>query len=143
MAVLTRTQAINKPVDEVFGVLADAGSWAEWNPTIRSSRWLDPHRPPGNGARFEWGLRGLGKVVQELGEFKPNAQVRVVTDLKPVKGGHRFRLTATGDATRIDHELEIIPRGIFKLFTPMLVMNGRKNLRDTANAIDSRFKRAV
>ena len=138
MAVLTRTQVINKPVDEVFSVLADAGNWAEWNPTIRSSRWLD-NQSPGNGAQFEWGLRGLGKVVQELGEFKPNAQLRVVTDLKPVKGGHRFRLTVTGDATRIDHELEIIPRGIYRLFAPMLVMNGRKNLRDTANAIQTHF----
>ena len=142
MAVITRTQVINKPLKEVFDLLADAGSYAKWNPTIRSSRWLDG-QPHGNGARFEWGLRGLGMVVQELGEFEPRAQLRVVTDLKPVKGGHRFRLTATGDATRIDHELEIVPRGIFRLFGPMLVMNGRKNLRDTANAIETRFEGAV
>ena len=139
MAILTRTQLIKKPADEVFNVLADAGSWAEWNPTIRSSRWLDD-QTIGNGAKFEWGLRGLGKVIQELGEFEPNVQLRIVTDLKPVKGGHRFRLTANGDATRIDHELEIIPRGIFRLFGPMMVMNGRRNLRDTANAIEARFK---
>ena len=142
MAVITRTQVIHKPVDEVFDVLADLGSWAKWTPTIRSSRWVDG-QPHGNGARFEWGLRGLGLVVQELGEFEPPVQLRVVTDLKPVKGGHRFRLTATGDATRIDHELEIVPRGIFRLFGPMLVLNGRKNLRDTANAIETRFEGAV
>lgn len=142
MAVITRTQVINKPVEEVFDLLADAGSYAKWNPTIRSSRWLDG-QPHGNGARFEWGLRGLGMVVQELGEFKPHVQLRIVTDLKPVKGGHRFRLTANGDATRIDHELEITPNGIFRLFAPMLVMNGRKNLRDTANAINNHFEGAV
>ena len=139
MALITRTQFIKKPVDEVFSVLADVGSWAEWNPTIRSSRWLDD-QTIGNGARFEWGLRGLGMVVQELQEFEPNVQLRIVTDLKPVKGGHRFRLTANGDATRIDHELEITPRGIFRLFGPMMVMNGRRNLRDTANAIEAYFK---
>jgi Polyketide cyclase / dehydrase and lipid transport len=142
MAVITRTQVVNKPVDEVFDVLADLGSWAKWNPTVLSSRWLDdqPHR---NGSRFEWGLRGVGKVVQELGEFEPHVHLRIVTDLKPVKGGHRMSLTATGDATRIDHELEIIPRGIFRLFAPMLVMNGRRNLRDTANAIENHFEGAV
>ena len=48
MAVITRTQVIHKPVDEVFDVLADLGSWAKWNPTIRSSRWLDD-QPIGNG----------------------------------------------------------------------------------------------
>ena len=142
MAVITRTQVINKPVEEVFDVLADLGSWAKWNSTIRSSRWVDDP-PHGNGARFEWGLRGLGEVVQELQEFEPHVQLRILTDLKPVKGGHRMRFTSSGDATRIDHELEIIPRGIFRLFGPMLVMNGRRNLRDTANAIDTRFEGAV
>ena len=142
MAVITRTQVIQKPAEEVFDVLTDMGSWAKWNPTIRSSRWLDD-QPIGNGARFEWGLRGLGKVVQELQEFEPNVQLRIVTDLKQVKGGHRLRLTANGDATRIDHELEIIPQGIFRLFTPLLVMNGRKNLRETANAIETHFEGAL
>ena len=142
MAVITRTQVINKPAGEVFDVLADLGSWAEWNPTIRSSRWVDD-QPHGNGARFEWGLRGLGKVVQELGEFKPHVHLRIVTDLKPVKGGHRMRLTGNGDATRIDHELEITPNGIFRLFAPMLVMNGRRNLRGTASAISTHFEGAV
>ena len=142
MAVITRTQVINKPVDEVFDLLADLGSWAKWNPTIRSSRWVDD-QTIGNGARFEWGLRGIGKVVQELGEFEPNVRLRIVTDLKPVKGGHRLRLTANGDTTRVDHELEIVPRGIFRLLAPMLVANGRKNLRDTANAIQNHFEVAV
>jgi uncharacterized protein YndB with AHSA1/START domain len=142
VAVFTRTQVINKPVEEVFDVLADLGSWAKWNSTIRSSRWVDDP-PHGNGARFEWGLRGLGKVVQELQEFEPHVQLRILTNLKPVKGGHRMRLTSNGDATRIDHELEINPKGIFRLFGPMLVMNGRRNLRDTANAIDTRFEGAV
>ena len=142
MAVITRTQVIHKPAPEVFDVLTDMGSWAEWNPTIRSSRWLDD-QPVGNGAKFEWGLRGVGKVVQELGEYEPNVQARIVTDLKPVKGGHRLRLTPTLGGTRVDHELEIIPRGIFKLFGPMLVRNGRKNLRDTANALQKHFEGAV
>ena len=141
VAVITRTQVISKPAGEVFDVLADVGSYAKWNPTILSSRWVDDE-PHGNGSRFEWGLRGLGKVVQELGEFEPPVHLRIVTDLKPVKGGHRMRLTANGDATRIDHELEVTPRGIFRLFGPMLVMNGRRNLRATANAISTHFEGA-
>jgi hypothetical protein len=142
MALITRTQFIKNPVDEVFDSLADLGSWAEWNPTIRSSRWLDDP-PHGNGSRFEWGLRGLGKVVQELGEYKLNVQMRIVTDLKPVKGGHRMHFTPNGLATRIDHELEVTPRGVFKLLGPMLVMNGRRNLRATADAIQTHFEGGV
>jgi uncharacterized protein YndB with AHSA1/START domain len=139
VTVITRTQVIKRPANEVFSLLADLGSFAEWNPTIRSSRRLDD-RPSGNGAKFEWDLRGFGMVIQELQEFEPDVQLRIVPHIKPFEGGHRFHLTANGDETRIDHELEMTPKGIFRLFTPMLGIIGRKNLRDTANALQGHLE---
>jgi len=134
MAILTRTQIIKAPVGEVFGTVVDGGNFAGWNPTIRSSRRLNEGEI-GEGTRFEWDLRGFGKVVQELREFDRNKQVRIVPHIKMLSGGHRFRFTPQGDATRIDHELEMIPKGPFRLFAPIMGMIGRKNLRDTANAL--------
>jgi uncharacterized protein YndB with AHSA1/START domain len=140
MALITRTQFIKKPVDEVFAVVTDGASWADWNPTVRASRRLDAG-PIGNGARFEWQLRGVGKVVQEFQEFEPNRRVRIVSHVKMVEGGHRFRFSAQGEQTRIDHELEIRPKGVFLLFAPMIGLNGRKNVRDTANALQAHLER--
>jgi uncharacterized protein YndB with AHSA1/START domain len=140
VAIITRTQVIAKPVEQVFGVVADGGNFAAWNPTIRASRRLDDGAI-GNGARFEWDLRGFGKVVQEFQEFEPNAQVRIVPHIKALEGGHRFRFTANGNETRIDHELEMIPQGMFKLFAPMMGMIGRNNLRDTADALQAHLER--
>jgi hypothetical protein len=140
MALITRTQFIKKPVDEVFAVVADGASWADWNPTVRASRRLDAG-PIGNGARFEWELRGVGKVVQEFQEFEPNTRVRFVTHVKTMKGGHLFRFSSQGEQTRIDHELEIRPKGVFLLFAPMMGLIGRKDLRDTANALQAHLER--
>jgi uncharacterized protein YndB with AHSA1/START domain len=140
MALITRTQIIKKPVDEVFAVVVDGASWADWNPTVRASRRLDTG-PIGNGARFEWDLRGVGKVVQEFQEFEPNTRVRILSHVKMVEGGHRFRFSAQGEGTRIDHELEIRPKSVFLLLAPMIGLNGRKNLRDTANALQARLER--
>jgi hypothetical protein len=140
MAVLRRTQVIDRPVEEVFAVVADGGNFAQWNPTIRASRRLDDGEI-GNGSRFEWDLRGFGKVVQEFQEFQTNAQLRIVPHIKTVQGGHRFRFAAQGAATRIDHELEMIPKGAFRLLAPILSMTGRKNLRDTANALQRHLER--
>jgi uncharacterized protein YndB with AHSA1/START domain len=140
MPVITRTQVIKKPVDEVFGVVADGGNFASWNPTIRASRRLD-EGPIGSGSRFEWDLRGFGKVVQEFQEFEPNVRVRIVPHIKTLEGGHRFRFTASGEETRIDHELEMIPKGLFRVLAPMMGMIGRKNLRDTANALQAHLER--
>jgi uncharacterized protein YndB with AHSA1/START domain len=110
MAILTRTQIIKAPVGEVFGTVVDGSNFAGWNPTIRSSRRLNEGEI-GEGTRFEWDLRGFGKVVQELREFDRNKQVRIVPHIKMLSGGHRFRFTSQGDATRIDHELEMTPKG--------------------------------
>jgi uncharacterized protein YndB with AHSA1/START domain len=140
MAVITRTQVIKRPVEEVFGVVADGGNFAAWNPTIRASRRLDDG-PIGNGARFEWDLRGFGKVVQEFQEFEPNARLRIVPHIKTLAGGHRFRFSANAEETRIEHELEMTPKGLFRLFAPMMGMIGRKNLRDTANALQAHLER--
>jgi hypothetical protein len=140
MALITRTQFIKKPVDEVFAVVADGASWADWNPTVRASRRLDAG-PIGNGARFEWELRGVGKVVQEFQEFEPNTRVRFVTHVKTIKGGHLFRFSTQGEQTRIDHEVEIRPKGVFLLFAPMMGLIGRKDLRDTANALQAHLER--
>jgi hypothetical protein len=140
MALITRTQFIKKPVEEVFAVVADGASWADWNPTVRASRRLDAG-PIGNGARFEWELRGVGKVVQEFHEFEPNTRVRFLTHVKTMKGGHLFRFSTQGEQTRIDHELEIRPKGVFLLFAPMMGLIGRKDLRDTANALQAHLER--
>lgn len=134
MTIVTRTQIINAPVEMVFNTVVDGGNFASWNPTIRSSRRLDDGEI-GEGASFEWDLRVFGKVVQELKEFERNRRVRIVPHMTRLEGGHRFRFTAQGDATRVDHELEMNPKGAFKLFTPLMGIVGRRNLRDTANAL--------
>ena len=139
MAIITRSQVINRPPESVFETIIDGGNFAAWNPTIRASRRLDDG-PVGDGTRFEWDLRGFGKVVQELQEFSPPERVRIVPHIKTLEGGHRFRLTAEGESTRVDHELEMTPRGAFRLFAPLMGSIGRKNLRDTANALKAHLE---
>jgi hypothetical protein len=140
MTLFTRTQVIKAPVSVVFDTVADAGNFATWNPTIRSSRRLDTGELA-NGARFEWELGGFGKVVQELQEFEHNKQVRIVPHMSRLEGGRRFRLTAQDGSTRIDHELEMNPKGLFRLFAPLIGMMGGRNLRDTADALQTYLER--
>ncbi len=139
MALVTRTQIINRPVDAVFNTVIDAGNYAAWNPTVKASRRLGEGEI-GDGARFEWKLKGFGKVIQELQEFQRNERVRIVPQIKSLSGGHRFLFTAQGDKTRVDHELEIMPKGMFRLFAPMMARTGRRNLRDTAEALQAHLE---
>jgi len=140
MAVVKLTQVINKPVDVVFQTVVDVANFPKWNPTTPSARKLSDGET-GNGTRFELAIRGFGKVEQELREFERNKRVRIVPNFKLLTGGHRFIFTAEGARTRIDHELEMTPNGIFKIFIPLMGIMGRKNLRDTANALQRYLER--
>jgi|SRR5215471_10793205 len=140
MALITRTQVINAPIDAVFTVIVDGGNFAAWNPTIRSSGRLDAGQF-GEGSRVERQLRGFGKVNQELQEFDRPRQVRIVPHTMQNEGGHRFTLSPKGERTRIEHELEMRPKALLVLFGPLIRLIGRKNLKDTANALQEHFER--
>ena len=140
MAIITRTQMIKKPVEQVFETVVDLGNFPRWNPTTPSARKLSPGEI-GEGTQFELELRGFGKVTQELREFERNKRVRLVPDMKFLSGGHRFVFTAQGAATRVDHELEMTPKGVFKIFSPFMGVMGKNNLRDTASALQRYLER--
>ena len=140
MAVVKYTQVINKPVDVVFAAVVDVANFPNWNPSTPSARKLSTGEA-GNGTRFELAIKGLGKVQQELREFDRNKQVRLVPNSKLMSGGHRFIFTAEGAKSRINHELEMTPKGVFKIFTPLMGMMGKKNLLDFANALQRYLER--
>jgi len=140
VAVQKLTQVIRKPVEEVFGTVIDVANFPRWNPTTPSARKLTAGAT-GEGTQFELEIKGFGKVLQELQEFRPNRQVRIVPHFKMLTGGHRFIFTADGNGTRVDHELEMTPKGVFKIFSPLMGMMGGKNLRDTANALQRYLER--
>jgi uncharacterized protein YndB with AHSA1/START domain len=140
MAVVKRTQVINKPVDVVFQTIVDVANFPKWNPTTPSARKLTTGEI-GEGTRFELEIGGFGKVQQELREFERNKRVRLVPSMRFLSGGHRFLFTAQGSSTRIDHELEMTPKGFFKIFSPFMGVMGKKNLRDTANALQRYLER--
>ena len=134
MAFIKHSQVIKKPIEEVFKAVVDVANFPKWNPTTPSARKVTTGEI-GEGTRFELEIRGFGKVAQELREFDRNKRVRIVPSMKFLSGGHRFLFTAQGARTRIDHELEMTPKGMFKILTPFMGLMGRKNLRDTANAL--------
>jgi hypothetical protein len=66
--------------------------------------------------------------------------VRIVPHHRSLAGGHRFILTDLGGRTRVEHELEMVPKGAYKLLAPMMSIVGKRNLRATAGALDERLR---
>ena len=65
----------------------------------------------------------------------------LVPHIRTLAGGHTFLLSAEDGRTRIDHELEMIPKGAMRLFAPLIGMMGRRNLRRTAAALEAWLER--
>src|SRR5262245_42924539 len=135
MPILRLSQTIDRPPAEVFLAIADVANLAKWNPTITGSRKVSDG-PARSGTQFEMNVRGFGNVPQTLEEFQQDKRARYVPHFKAMTGGHRFLLTPVGSKTQVDHELEMVPHGWYRLFSPFMGMMGRRNLRATADALN-------
>jgi uncharacterized protein YndB with AHSA1/START domain len=135
MPVFTMTQVINRPVAEVFNTVIHLEDFPKWSPQNPSAKRVSDGEI-GEGSRFLMEIKGFGMVPQVLREFETNRRVRVVPDLKTLSGGHRWTFTPeSGNRTRIDHELEMTPKGIYKLMLPMFLFVGRRTVRITAETL--------
>jgi Polyketide cyclase / dehydrase and lipid transport len=135
VAVLTLSQVIDRAVPDVFEAIVDVGSFPRWNPTTKSVRKLSAGQA-GEGTTFELAIRGFGRTNQELRGFERDRRVTLVPHITALSGGHTFILAPEGDGrTRVDHELEMSPRGAWKVLGPLVALVGRRNLRQTASAL--------
>jgi hypothetical protein len=68
----------------------------------------------------------------------------MVTPISPMfSGGHRWIFSDLDDgSTKIDHELEMRAKGIFKLMWPMMRANGRKTVIQTTEALKRYLEKA-
>jgi uncharacterized protein YndB with AHSA1/START domain len=142
VATLRLTQTIDRPAADVFAAIVDLESFPRWNPTTKSARKLSPGET-GEGTRFELTIRGFGRTIQELRGFERDRRVTLVPHIKVLGGGHTFVLTPDDGRTRVDHELEMIPKGAVRVFGPLVKILGRRNLAKTAAALKSRVERPV
>jgi uncharacterized protein YndB with AHSA1/START domain len=133
-------QVIERPPADVFAEIVDLESFPRWNPTTKRARKLSSG-PTGEGTRFELAIRWFGTTVQELVGFEPDRRVTLVPQLRAMSGGHTFVLAPQDGDTRVDHELEMTPRGAMRLMTPLVGMIGRRNLTKTAAALKAWVER--
>jgi Polyketide cyclase / dehydrase and lipid transport len=134
MPIFKLTQVIDRPVAEVFDTVIHLEKFPEWSPQNPSARRVGDGEI-GEGSRFEMEIKGFGLVPQTLEEFDRNRQVRVVPHIKQIQGGHRFIFADLDGRTRIDHEMEMTPKGAYVLMLPMMYLIGRRNLKLTVEAL--------
>ena len=137
MPTTTLSQTIEAPADEVFAVVSDVAAYADWNPTITGSRLLSDGEVA-NGTRLEFVIKRMGTQEMAVTNFEAGRSIRFEQRSGMMEGGHRFTLSEEGGGTRVDHELMMRPKGLFRLMSPLMSMMAKRNLRKIADALAAR-----
>ncbi len=133
--IYKKSQVIKAPVEKVFKTVTEIENFPKWNPTTPITKKISSGEPR-EGSQYEMKVRGFGMVPQTLEEFSQNKQVKIVPHIKQLGGGHRFIFKKLSDnETQVDHEMIMIPKGIFKLFSPMMKGMGKKNVNELAECL--------
>lgn len=113
---------INRPIAEVFAVLANLENDLQWR-----TEWIDARktsdRPIGLGARFSLAARAFGKRIQtvyEMVQYEPNriAAWKTVSGPLQLKFWRTFERVESGTRFAVRYEGE--PRGFLKLAWPLI-----------------------
>jgi uncharacterized protein YndB with AHSA1/START domain len=133
--IYKKTQVIKAPVERVFKAVIEIENFPKWNPTTAVTRKVSSGETR-LGSEFEMKIRGFGMVKQTLDEFETNKRVMIVPHIKMLGGGHRFIFKKLSETeTQVDHEMIMIPKGVFKFFSPMMKSMGKKNVDALADCL--------
>lgn len=132
--IVSRVQ-VNRPIDEVFGVIADIANHPQWAGSVAEIRHLS-HNPVQLGTTFVQVSKFLGVEVasqSELIVFDPPFEL-VGTSAKPLPGQVHWHTEESEDGTLVELIVDLDPQGFLKMAEPVLKNMVQSQLdKDLAN----------
>lgn len=131
MTRIEESVEIKSPVDKVFAYTTNAANWPKWQSILPTAEQTS-RGPVGVGATFKGKVHMMGltmKWTARTTEYEPTTKfgknitsmgmiVRQHNTYHPVEGGTVFAVA-----------YDMMVRGLFKVFSPMLVNTMRKELK--------------
>jgi uncharacterized membrane protein len=121
---------IAKPVPQVFAFVSDHENLPAWTVGVKHARRLT-EGPPASGSTYRVTGTLLGRSIEsrylvtsfELGRGFDG------TMTSPAFGfSERYRFESAGDGTRVSMTATVEPRGLFRLFTPVMAAGVRRQV---------------
>jgi hypothetical protein len=133
------TVLINRPIEEVFGFLADGENDQKFSPRVLEIR-KKTDGPPGIGTIYASKVKDAGLKTErelELTEFEAPTRIRWAERSKNLvtspEGGYDLALQGSRTQLTIHNVLE--GHGLGKLLEPLVLRSTRKGADDFGNAI--------
>ncbi|XAS64854.1 SRPBCC family protein [Micrococcaceae bacterium Sec5.8] len=144
MTRFSGTILIRRPIEEVFGFVADERNEPAYNPQMRSVAKLTPG-PIGVGTRWRAVLTSGTRATPlelEVTEYAPPERLGSVTrmDSADISGVLTFALEAAG--TRMTWTWDVRPKGLLKLTAPLIAALGRRQEQRIWSALKAHLETA-
>jgi carbon monoxide dehydrogenase subunit G len=119
------SSTINRPIGEVWNLLADTTTWPKWAPVYLEIRQTSPG-PVGVGATFQSKHPSNRKLTEKLAEYEPNWKFAFEFTSGPIIGSKETyameEMSYEGrPSTKLTREFDLKYGGVFKLLGPLLV----------------------
>jgi uncharacterized membrane protein len=139
MARIEESVEIKRPVDKVFAYTTDAKSWSKWQSIIPEAEQTS-QGPVSVGTTFKGTVHMMGlsmKWTAKATEYEPTKRFgKNITSVGMIVEQHNTYDPIEGHVKfTIVYNMKV--RGIFKLFSPMLVSSMRKELKKSLSNLKS------
>ena len=136
MAHETATVIVDRPISEVFAYLADGMNEPAWRPGVTNVSHV-ADTGTGVGATFKQTMKGPGGRSipgdYRITHFDEPTRLDFEVIAGPARPTGRFDLRETAGGTEVTFTLDLKPRGLMVLITPMINKQGRTEADNIAN----------
>ena len=119
---LHETRQIDRPLEEVFGYVADFSNLADWDPGISSSRAIGDDAPA-VGTKYEvvasFGSREI-PMQYEITELEPNRRVVLIGTGKPLDAVDTIVFESRNGGTWVDYTADFAFKGLIRFLAPLM-----------------------
>jgi uncharacterized protein YndB with AHSA1/START domain len=131
---------IQRPVEKVFGALADPQVQMRYDgEMMRANEQISPG-PIGKGTRFRGKFKGMGTLEYAYEEFEPNRLIQVFVKIPFGRMRHRFEFAAEGDGTRLSQSISMELNALGSILWPVMM---KRMMQKRVRTLDGLVKRFV
>jgi uncharacterized protein YndB with AHSA1/START domain len=119
---------IDRPVEEVFDVVADERNEPRYNPRMRRAEKIS-EGPIGVGTRFRAETASTGRAIPmviEVTDYERPRRLASATHMSSMDIQYTLTFEPVPEGTRMRWSGELAPRGIFKVMSLLVAFVGRR-----------------
>jgi uncharacterized protein YndB with AHSA1/START domain len=130
---------IARPVDVVFGALADPKVQTTYDSEMMRSVEQLTDGPIRQGTRFRGDFKGMGKVEYEYSQFEPNRLIEHAVQMPFGAMRHRFEFELQAGSTRLTQTIEARLNLLGQILWPLMMQRMMSKRVATLNGLVKRY----